>query len=95
MLKGSFSEYAKILPHPREFDHHFLPQGRVLDKKICPGHRDSLAQKHFPRGCLGMYPVGIDRDIKDKPAKNWLRLVLDGAFVWLILLNSGYIIVRD
>ena len=34
-------------------DHHFLPQGRELDKKFCPGGQDSLAQKNFPRGCPG------------------------------------------
>ena len=52
-LKSSFFKFGKILPHPREFDHHFLPRGRELDKKICPGGRDSLAQKNFPRGCPG------------------------------------------
>ena len=41
------------MPHPREFDHHFLPRGRELDKKFCPGGRDSLAQKNFPGGCPG------------------------------------------
>ena len=59
-----FLRVRKILPHPREFDHHFLPRGRELDKKICPGGRDSLAQINFPGGCPGvMYPVGIDWDI--------------------------------
>ena len=52
-LKSSFFEFGKILPHPQEFDHHFLPRGRELDKKNCPGGRDSLAQKNFPGGCLG------------------------------------------
>ena len=46
---GSFFEYAKILSHLREFEHHFLPLGRELDKKICPGGWDSLAQKSFPK----------------------------------------------
>ena len=52
-LRSSFFEFGKILPHPREFDHHFLPRGRELDKKFCPGGRDSLAQKNFPGGCPG------------------------------------------
>ena len=52
-LRGSFFEFGKLLPHPREFDHHFLPRARELDKKICPGGRDSLAQKNFPGGCPG------------------------------------------
>ena len=52
-LKSSFFDFGKILPHPREFDHHFLPRGRELDKKNCPGGRDSLAQKNFPGGCPG------------------------------------------
>ena len=63
-LRSSFFESGKILPHPWEFVHHFLPRGRELDKKTCPGGRDSLAQKNFPRGCPGgMYPVGIHWDI--------------------------------
>ena len=33
-VKEQFLEFGKILPHPREFDHHFLPRGRELDKKI-------------------------------------------------------------
>ena len=60
-LRSRFFEFGKILPHPREFDHHFLPRSRELDKKICPAGRDSLAQKKFPGDCPGgMYPVGID-----------------------------------
>ena len=35
------------MPTPGEFDHQFLPRGRELEKKICPGGRDSLAQKIF------------------------------------------------
>ena len=52
-LKSSFFEFGKILPHPREFDHHFLPRGQGIRQKNCPGGRDSLAQKNFPRGCPG------------------------------------------
>ena len=52
-LRSNFFESGKILPHPREFDHHFLPRGRELDKKICLGGRDLLAQKNFPWGCPG------------------------------------------
>ena len=60
-LRSSFFEFTKILPYPREFDHHFLPRGRELDKKNCPGGRDLLAPKKFSPGLPGgMYPVGID-----------------------------------
>ena len=54
-LRSNFFESGKILPHPREFDHHFLPRGRELDKKIC-----SLKKFYpgLPGG--GMYSVGID-----------------------------------
>ena len=48
-LKGGVSSnLGKFCPTPGEFDHHFLPRGRELDKKICLGGRDSLAQKNFP-----------------------------------------------
>ena len=33
-VKEQFLKFGKLLPHPREFDHHFLPWGRELDKKI-------------------------------------------------------------
>ena len=73
-LRSSFFEFGKILPHPREFDHHFLPRGRELDKKFCPGGRDSLAQKNFPRGCPG----------GDVPSWNRLRHYFDsGLFMKL------------
>ena len=52
-VKGEFFKFGKIFPTPGEFDHHFLPQGRELDKKNCPGGRDSLTQKNFPGGCPG------------------------------------------
>ena len=52
-VKEQFLRVWEILPHPREFDHQFLP-GRKLDKKICPGGRGSLAQKIFP----GVAPAG-------------------------------------
>ena len=52
-LKEQFLRVWENFAHPREFDHHFLPRGRELDKKFCPGGRDSLAQKNFPGGCPG------------------------------------------
>ena len=44
---------GKFCPTPGNSVIIFLPQGRELDKKNCPGGQDSLAQKTFPRGCLG------------------------------------------
>ena len=45
-----------MLPHPREFDHHFLPRGRELDKQIArvAGIR---SLKKFPRGCPGGFTL--------------------------------------
>ena len=46
--------WEKFCPIPgNSHDHHFLPWGRELNKKNCPGGRDSLAQKNFPGGCPG------------------------------------------
>ena len=61
-LRGSFFEYEKNFAPPPGIRPSFLPRGRKLDKKICPGGRDSLVQKNFPRGCPG-----------DVPSWNWLR----------------------
>ena len=36
------------MPHPREFDHHFLPQGRELDKKIARVAGIRSLKKIFP-----------------------------------------------
>ena len=44
------SSFEKFCSTPGEFDHHFLPQGMELDRKNCPGGRDSLAKKNFPGG---------------------------------------------
>ena len=51
-LWSSFFEFGKILPHSREFDHHFVPQGRELNKKIArvAGIR---SLKKIPRGLSG------------------------------------------
>ena len=88
-LNSSFFEFGKILPHPREFDHHFLPRGRELDKKNCPGGRDSLAQKNFPGG--GMYPVGIDWDIRTDRSETLLEIMnhyagnnIQGQMLWCL-----------
>ena len=55
-LRSSFFEFGKILPHPREFNHHFLSRGQGIGQKNCSGGRDSLAQKNFPEGCRGDVP---------------------------------------
>ena len=52
-LRFSFFEYAKILPHPREFDHHFLPRGRKLDKIFAMVTGIRSLKKHFPRAARG------------------------------------------
>ena len=62
LIRNSFFEFGKILPHPRGIRRSFLPRGRELDKKICPGLARS---KQFSPGLPGgggegMYPVGID-----------------------------------
>ena len=41
------------MPYPREFSHYFFAPGQGIRQKNCPGGQDSLAQKTFPRGCLG------------------------------------------
>ena len=63
-LRSSFFEFGEILPHPREFDHHFLPRRQEIRQKnfaLVAGIRS--LKKIFPgvaRGGGGMYPVGID-----------------------------------
>ena len=56
------------MPHPREFDHYFWPRDRESDEKIArvAGIR---SLKKISRGLPGgeeMYPVGTDRDIRNK-----------------------------
>ena len=51
-LKEQFRVWENF-SSPREFDHHFLPQGQGIRQKSYPGGRDSLAQKNFPGGCRG------------------------------------------
>ena len=52
-IRSSFFGLGKFCPTPGEFDHHFLPQGRELDKKNCLGGRDLLAQNKFSPGLPG------------------------------------------
>ena len=50
--KGSFFKFGEILPHLREFDHHFWARGRELDKKL-PGWPGFASSKKFSRGLPG------------------------------------------
>ena len=47
-LRSSFFEYGKILPHLREFDHHFLPRGQGIRQKNLPGWPGFGRSKNFP-----------------------------------------------
>ena len=47
-LRSSSFEFGKILPHPREFDHHFCPGAGELGKKNCPGGRNPLLKNISP-----------------------------------------------
>ena len=50
---SSFFGLGKFCPTLGEFDHHFLPQGRELDKKNCLGGQDLLARNKFSLGLPG------------------------------------------
>ena len=51
-LRSSFFEFGKVLPHPREFDHHFLPRAKNWSKKL-PGWLGFARSKKFsPGGCI-------------------------------------------
>ena len=41
------------MPHPWEFDHHFLPRGQEIRQKILPGWPGFARLKNFSRGCPG------------------------------------------
>ena len=45
-----FLRVWKILPHPREFDHHFLPRGTELGKKFARLAGIRSLKKIFPGG---------------------------------------------
>ena len=55
LIRNSFFGLGKFCPTPGEFDHHFLPQSRELDKKIAQVAGISSLKEIFPRV---MYPVG-------------------------------------
>ena len=56
---------GKFCPTPGEFDHHFLPLGRELDKKFARVAGISSLKKIFPGVALGGggYPVENDWDV--------------------------------
>ena len=51
-FRSSFFEFGKILPHPREFDHHFCPGAGELDKEM-PRWPGFARSKNFPGGRRG------------------------------------------
>ena len=53
ILRSSFFEFGKILPHPREFDHYFLPRGQGIRQKNLPGWPGFARSKKISRkgGC--------------------------------------------
>ena len=66
LIRSSFVGLGNFCPTPGEFDYHFLPRGRELDKKISRVAEISSLKQIFPgvaRGG-GMYPDGNDSDIK-------------------------------
>ena len=60
LIRSSFFEFGKILPHPRGIRPSFFPWGRELDKKIARVAGISSLKKFSPGLPGGMYPVGID-----------------------------------
>ena len=60
-----FVEFGKILPHPRGIRPSFFAPGQGIRHKNLPGWPGLARSKNFPQDNPGgMYPVGIDGDIK-------------------------------
>ena len=53
MLKEQFLRVWENLAPPPGIRLSFFAPGQRIRQKNCPGGRDSLAQKNFPRGCPG------------------------------------------